>query len=288
MADIKWGGRVVKIGSMYAPSDATERVKFFTEVRECGLLTRDRAWEADLNCVPDKVADAHAGYADNRGADIFEDAAAAVGLEDTWRREVGDAKIYTRYGQDSHHPTRIDRWLTPHSTSQQWTCDIDAAFNTRKGGSDHEPITATLTITSKEQRGKDRLRIDPRLLEIPHIIENIRAMWTSTLIEFPHAQFGYLAAYAIFKHDLAMYLLAEGKKRYSHNTASVKTARDTARALEALHREEPYGKGYAEARTALHEEINTLTTQRRGISGHAQGRDMRARHQSLLPAVQGS
>ena len=44
MADVHWGGRVVKFGSMYAPSDAKERVSFFTELRASGILTRDRVF----------------------------------------------------------------------------------------------------------------------------------------------------------------------------------------------------------------------------------------------------
>jgi hypothetical protein len=118
-----------------------------------------------------------AGY-DNRGAALLETIMSEKSLIDKRRDQLGLAHEFTRAAKasaDGITSTRLDRWYTPEAMTQLQTFEVRNDFIFKERSSDHLMVVMTLDDQLGE-RGKDRISVDPALLEKVEIQDHIKGI----------------------------------------------------------------------------------------------------------------
>ena len=117
-ATAEWGGTIVEVAGVYAPStnDGTVREDFFASLK--GKVTKDTIAGGDYNCVPDVTLDVESrnplAYP-NKGAAKLAETYSEVGLVDERRNQLGNEHEPTRKGiyNGRATTTRIDGGMFP-------------------------------------------------------------------------------------------------------------------------------------------------------------------------------
>ena len=162
VARYSFNGKNMDIASVYAPSDPTKRLDFFSHMNQ--HLTRYTLVGGDWNCVPDVTTDVKGKNAlnyKNYGAALLGKKMAEKGLSDYRRQQLGDKFERTRkpWEKDTMKVmTRLDRWYIPcHEKFEKFLWDInvrpDLVWQAVPG--DHLPVILTVE-PMKGERGHQR------------------------------------------------------------------------------------------------------------------------------------
>ena len=161
---LEWQGREYDIASIYAPSDSSKRIDFFSHLAQ--RLTKHTIAGGDWNCVTDVTLDVKSRNPltySNIGAGQLVKVCEKFNIYDYRRDQLGTSFEATRTGSTATGvtATRLDRWLIPSHKdfdSTLWDIHVQPELVWSKENSDHLPVVLTIE-PSKGKKGSDRQTI---------------------------------------------------------------------------------------------------------------------------------
>lgn len=231
---VDMSGEKVNLLCVYAPSDPSKRIDFFTN-KLPNYLTSDTIAAGDWNCVPDVTLDIqqeHVSTYRNIGGTLLEQRMNDKGLCDVRREQLGDAFEPTRTGntQSGTVASRLDRWYVPtdEDESWQWSFEVRGDFVWKKTPSDHFAVVATMETNTGEM-GHDRKTIRDSLLlkaEVQnHIIDIMNTCYRGNASESNK----WVKAHNLIRS----YLLAETAKLRKKERIEIRRQRSILQILKA-------------------------------------------------------
>ena len=265
VVSVGWGDRLIKVGSIYAPSPPSLRVSFFQEMRK--WITLDMFLGGDWNCVPDVTLDVQSSDPfryKNIGGALLEEVTGEVGLVDFRRQQLGGHReatrqplgaVHTRLGPDVVI-TRLDRFYIPTDEAHE---DLLPSFQVRwdvvwsKEPRDHAAIVLTLESADGEA-GHERHTIREEITAEAKVQEE-----QVRLTEAAYAKGGkewqkWERAHAAMRS----YLLDETARRKTRERKEIKEVRRSLATLQKIVQKKGPSLGAVEHRKQLTEKLYTL------------------------------
>ena len=175
---LEWQGREYDIASIYAPSDSSKRIDFFSHLAQ--RLTKHTIAGGDWNCVTDVTLDVKSRNPltySNIGAGQLVKVCEKFNIYDYRRDQLGTSFEATRTGSTATGvtATRLDRWLIPSHKdfdSTLWDIHVQPELVWSKENSDHLPVVLTIE-PSKGKKGSDRQTIREEIIFKPEMQQEI-------------------------------------------------------------------------------------------------------------------
>ena len=241
-ADYDFNGTNLEIASVYAPSDANQRLNFFSHIKQ--KLSKNTIAGGDWNCVPSVILDVHGKNAlnyPNIGWKTLGNVFMDLELHDYRREQLGEKFEHTRKttNETGAVSTRLDVWWIPTQEEYSdflWNINKqpDLVWSEKKN-SDHVPLVLTIEpIVGK--RGSDRKTVRQDLLFTEPVQDKCMEITR-------HAYKGNKSKINKWEkahHDMAIYLLEETKKLKKGENEVVTKSRADLRVLhQAMDAEGP-------------------------------------------------
>ena len=166
--------------AIYAPTDDTERRRFFLSLQQFPKATEHAIMAGDFNCVADLNLDKDGGNPIRglAGNKELTDWTKTLNLVDTWRAENPSTKGYTWYNSDNSIRTRIDKIFTQKRIADKTKTTINACPY-----SDHDAVMATITTSDGNPRGPGVWKLNTKLLKDKRYDHEIRCLVKLRLME---------------------------------------------------------------------------------------------------------
>ena len=152
----------INIISIYAPTDDTERRRFFLSLQQYPKTTEHVIVAGDFNCIGDLNLDKDGGnplrgLAGN--AELLQ-WTTSLKLADLWRIKHPKVKSYTWHNTNHTIRTRIDKFFINEPLTDQAQTTIEACPY-----SDHDAVAMILTIPTENPRGPGVWKLNVNILK---------------------------------------------------------------------------------------------------------------------------
>ena len=191
-------GKTLNLGSVYVPVNPGERRQFRTDLVKSPAINKYSILQGDWNCVEETSVDAQyldgspSGDYKNIHGGLLVTAMRNLGLADPLRLLHGPRhKDHTRRGKTVW--TRLDRFYAPELNSEwRWTkVEAHPTFlRDLEAPSDHLAVIANLEWAKDRKPTKADRRIDPRILRVQEVRDEVESMWRNIYILYPPEKYG--------------------------------------------------------------------------------------------------
>lgn len=168
---IQWENQEMNIMNVYAPNLIGERREFFNTLHAHKTGHRNFILGGDFNCVENPEKDRMGGNPNGgtAGSCELKSFTSINELEDRWRAQNPNERIFTWHTADYSRGSRLDRWYTPNNVHQD-TSYIACPF------SDHTAVVLQARLTEDNPRGKGIWKFNNNLLTDNNYCNTIRSI----------------------------------------------------------------------------------------------------------------
>ena len=165
--------------SIYAPTDDTERRRFFLSLQQYPTATEHVIVAGDFNCVGDLNLDKDGGnpLRGLAGNAELEQWSTSLKLVDIWRINNPNTKEYTWHNTTHSIRTRIDKILIHESITDMAQSTIEACPY-----SDHDAVVLSLRLLTENSRGPGTWKMNVTILKdkrYNHEVSSFLKYWTT-------------------------------------------------------------------------------------------------------------